>query len=316
MIYAKNNADFKARRLRAVKEDLNSGAATLARKTLEDVIDFAEYCDAADTDELIRELTDLTQQLATARPSRLAVGNALQLWSGCLETLATEELEGARSDARLAAEEVIQTLSDARTRAVALCKHEIQDGMTLMTLSSSSAVSALFEACHRSGIEFKVILTESRPGMEGRKLARRLNQLAIPVQFITEAQMAHFVPQADKVIVGADSLLRDGSLISKAGSRLLALAARDAGIPFWVLAESFKHSLITPEAIELEEMPEDELQLEPLPNVQVRNFYFDLVPARLVTAWVDELGVRVEFQSHARAPAQPLLERQASHPAP
>lgn len=312
MIYAKDNADFKARRLRAVKEDFNSGATTLARKTLEDVIDFADCCDAVDTAEFVAELTDLVQQLAAARPSRLAVGNALQRWSVCLPELEAEDLKTARVSAQLAAEEVITALNSARVQAVEQCKNEIKDGMTLMTLSSSSAVMGLFNACYQAGIQFEVILTESRPSMEGRKLARMLNKLAVPVQFISEAQMAYFVPQADKVIVGADSLLRDGSLVNKAGSRLLALAAKDAGIPFWVLAESFKHSLTAPEDISLEEMPEDEMQLEALASVRVRNIYFDLVPARLITAWVDELGVRVEFQSRAQAPAQPLLEQRLS----
>ncbi|SFB85061.1 translation initiation factor eIF-2B subunit delta [Marinospirillum celere] len=309
MIYAKDNADFKARRLRAVKEDLNSGASTLARKTLEDMIDFADCCVAADTRELVEELEDLVQKLLTARPSIQAVRNALLRWSDCLESLPEDDLKAARQEAQTAAKEVIQELKAAQKGAVRACVDELKDGMTLMTLSTSSGVMALFEACHLHGIQIQAIITESRPGMEGRKLARFLSKLDIPTQFISEAQMAYFVPQADKVIVGADSLLRDGSLVNKAGSKLLALAARDSGVPFWVLAESFKHSLIPAEDVTLEEMSEDELQLEPLSSVTVRNIYFDLVPARLITAWVDEQGVRVEFRSLAEMPRGRLLGR-------
>lgn len=308
MIYAVDNNDFKARRLRAVKADLDSGAATLAHKVLEDIIDFADCCDAADTAELVAELRDLARQLAAARPSMVAVRNALQRWSSCLESLEKETLKEARLLAEEAANEIISELGRAKNKAIKLCRDEIQDGMTLMTHSTSSNVVGLFLACHQVDLQFKVILTESRPGMEGRNLARQLSKLGIPVEFITEAQMAYFVPQADKIILGADSLLRDGSLINKVGSRLLALAARDAGIPLWVLAESFKHSLTAPEDVVLEEMPGDELQLEPLPDVQLRNIYFDLVPARLISAWVDEKGVKVEFQSLAQAPGNPLLE--------
>jgi|AntRauTorcE11897_2_1112592.scaffolds.fasta_scaffold02338_7 translation initiation factor eIF-2B subunit delta len=309
MIYAKDNADFKSRRLRAVKEDLNSGAATLARKTLEDIIDFADCCQAADTEELVMELTDLATQLGEARPSMVAVRNALQRWVSCLEHLPQEDLKAARGEAQVAAEEVIEELRQSRLLAVQECMKELKDGMTIMTHSTSSTVMALFSACYQAGIKLEAIITESRPGMEGRKLARFLNKMAVPTQFISEAQMASFVPQADKVIVGADSLLRDGTLVNKAGSRLLALAARDSGVPFWVLAESFKHSLTAAEDVVLEEMPTEEMQLEPLGSVQVRNIYFDLVPARLITAWVNEQGVRVEFQSLAEASRPPLLGR-------
>ena len=305
MIYAKDNSDFKARRLRAVKEDVNSGAAILARKALEDMIDYADSCQVETTSELLTELKDLAEQLIAARPSRLVVGNLLRYWLNSLPEL-PDDLDRARGRAGAHAEEVIDLLQSAQNEVVARCLEEIQPGMTLMTHSSSSNVMALFRACHLANLNVQAIVTESRPGMEGRKLARYLNKLGIPCQFITEAQMASFVVQADKVILGADSVLRDGSLITKAGSRLLALAAKDAGIPFWVLAEGFKHALVLPEDAVLEEVDPDELQLEAMPQVEVRNIYFDLVPARLITAWVDEERVAVTFRSLAETRPETL----------
>lgn len=297
-MYAKANDDFKARRLRAVKEDLNSSAAVLARKALEDLMDYAQSCQIESSVGLELELKDLALQLVDARPSRLVVANLLQHWLQSLPELPTD-LERARGRAAVHAEEVIAQLEEAQGQAVAKCLAEIQPGMTLMTHSCSSNVISLFRACHLANLQVQAIVTESRPGMEGRKLARYLNKLGMPCQFITEAQMASFVVQADKVIIGADSVLRDGSLISKAGSRLLALAAKDAGIPFWVVAESFKHSSLLPEDAVLEEADISELQLEAMPHIEVHNIYFDLIPARLVTAWADEHQLAVTFRSLA-----------------
>jgi len=305
LIYAKDNSDFKARRLRAVKEDLNSGAAVLARKALEDMIDYADSCLVETTTELLVELKDLAEQLIAARPSRLVVGNLLRYWLNSLPDL-PDNLDRARGRAGAHAEEVIDLLQASQNEVVARCLEEIQPGMTLMTHSSSSNVMALFRACHLADLNVQAIITESRPGMEGRKLARYLNKLGVPCQFITEAQMASFVMQADKVILGADTVLRDGSLITKAGSHLLALAAKDAGIPFWVLAEGFKHALVLPEDAVLEEVDPDELQLEAMTQVEVRNIYFDLVPARLITAWVDEERVAVTFRSLAETRPETL----------
>lgn len=305
MIYAKDNSDFKARRLRAVKEDLNSGAAVLARKALEDIIDYADSCQVETTADLLLELTELAEALMAARPSRLVVSNLLRYWLNSLPDL-PDDLDRARGRVGAHAEEVIDLLQKAQNAVVAKCLEEIQPGMTLMTHSSSSNVMGLFRACHLAGLKVQAIITESRPGMEGRKLARYLNKLGIACQFITEAQMAYFIVQADKVIIGADSVLRDGSLITKAGGRLLALAAKDAGIPFWVLAESFKHALVLPEDAVLEEVDPEELQLEAMPHVEVHNIYFDLVPERLVTAWVDEERVAVTFRSLAEKRPDPL----------
>lgn len=300
MIYAKENSEFKVRRLRAVKDDLNSSAAVLARKALEDIIDYADSCQVEDSAGLTVELKDLAEQLIAARPSRLVVGNLLRYWLNSLPEL-PEALKRARGRAGAHAEEVIDLLKKAQNQVVAKCLEEIKPGMTLMTHSSSSNVMALFRACHLADLKVNAIITESRPGMEGRKLARYLNKLGISCQFITEAQMASFVVQADKVVIGADTVLRDGSLISKSGNRLLALAAKDAGVPFWVLAEGFKHSLTLPEDAVLEEGHLEELQLEIMPNVKMHNVYFELVPARLVTAWVDEEQVAVTFRSLAES---------------
>ncbi|SFX10803.1 translation initiation factor eIF-2B [Marinospirillum alkaliphilum] len=301
-MYGRDNEEFKARRLRAVKADLNSGASVLARKALEDIMDYADACEVADVAELQVEITDLADRLSGARPSMVVVSNVLKHFVATLPDL-PDDLKKARGRAAVHAEEVIEQVQQAQARAVEFCMNELTDGMTIMTHSVSSSVMQLFTACQRSGKQINAIITESRPGMEGRNLARYLNKLGVQTQFITEAQMAHFVVQADKVIVGADSLLRDGSLVNKTGTRLLALAAKDAGIPFWVLAESFKHSLVLPEDVVLEEMPEEELQLESMPNVQLHNIYFDLIPARLITAWADEQGVRVIFRSLAEGAA-------------
>ncbi len=300
MILDKENGEFKARRLRAVKQDLNSSAATLARKALEDIIDYADSCQVEDSLALSVELKDLAEQLIAARPSRLVVGNLLGYWLNNLPEL-PEDLVRARGRAGAHAEEVISLLQKAQSQVVAKCLAEIKPNMTIMTHSSSSNVMGLFRACYLADLKVSAIITESRPGMEGRNLARYLNKLGVSCQFITEAQMASFVVQADKVIVGADTVLRDGSLISKSGNRLLALAAKDAGVPFWVLAEGFKHSLILPEDAVLEEADVEELQLEAMPNVKMHNIYFELVPARLISAWVDEEKVSVTFRSLAES---------------
>ena len=73
---------------------------------------------------------------------------------------------------------------------------------------------------------------------------------------------------------------------------MLALAAREQGVPFYVCCESFKWHEAGEPPPELEEMAPAELGVPAWPGVTVRNVYFDITPARLVSVWIDETGVR------------------------
>ncbi|SEI75575.1 translation initiation factor eIF-2B subunit delta [Allopseudospirillum japonicum] len=294
MLYAKNNEDFKQRRLRAIRNDFDSGATQLARNALADLADYAEDCDAANIEALNKEILDLALALQQCRPSVATLATLIQAFIEKIQTLSSElTLNETRQAYGDIAEEVSQAAILAGRQAAQNLASKINKGSRLITHSCSANVMYL---CDFLGEQLKeVIITESRPSMEGRTLARYLSKIEMPVQYITEAQIGNFIQQADLAVTGANTLLQDGSLINKSGTRLLALAARDAGIPFYVCAESFKHRPLMPEAITLEEMPAEELGLPQLAHVRARNLYFDLTPARLVTAWADEQGVTQTF---------------------
>ena len=106
--------------------------------------------------------------------------------------------------------------------------------------------------------------------------------------------MGLFVQHADVALVGADTIANDGSVINKAGTYLLALAARDKGIPFYVCCESFKYSQLAAAAIPLEDHDPAELNAPRLPNIKPHNIYFDITPAPLISVWVTERGMYSE----------------------
>lgn len=157
----------------------------------------------------------------------------------------------------------------------------IGDGETVMTHSMSSTISRVFYELTVQKKAVRAVITESRPACEGRLLARDLSRMAVPTIFITESQIGIFMAQTDKVILGADKLLSDGSAVNKAGSLLVALAAKRFGVPLYVCAESFKQG--RGEELERIEMPGAELELASLSSVTPRNIYVETVPADLIT---------------------------------
>ena len=106
------------------------------------------------------------------------------------------------------------------------------------------------------------------------------------------------VAPSDRVnvaLVGADAIAVDGSVINKAGTYLLALAAQDRGIPLYVCFESFKRSKLGAADIPLEQHDASEFAPPELPNITPHNIYFDITPVHLVTAWITETGMQRKF---------------------
>ena len=158
---------------------------------------------------------------------------------------------------------------------------------TLITLTYSSAVIEVLGRLRPR----RVIVSESRPLYEGLRTARALAAHGISLTLITEAQMALFVREAEAVVVGADSVQPDGSFVNKVGTHLLALAARAERVPMYVLAETLKVAAPSqPRRFTVEEGRRSEVTRKHW--LEVRNVYFEVIPARLVTAYVTEEGIR------------------------
>jgi len=273
------------------KADRKQGASELARQALKIMGESAVTGQVETSSELVDMLEHRVQLLKDARPSMTSVSNLLQRWQAKLSDCSGEELKELR--VRLAEEaiELIRFSEEAVTSVAQNAASFLGAGKTLSTHSLSSTVLALFRKLQ--GRNVRAIITESRPLSEGHILARELAQLSIPTTLITEAQIGLFIHQADAVVVGADSLLPDGSLINKAGSYLMALAAREQGIPFYVCCESFKQRTEEMGEPALESMDPAELSAPVIEGVKVENCYFDITPAHLISGWIDEIGVRL-----------------------
>lgn len=285
-----DDAEFRSLHRRELADDRINGASQLARKALDSLAEFSGSCSAEEPEELQESLLEFAEELQYARPNMAPIHNLVERWAdrvAGLEPKTTAELR--RDGAALA-----QELSDGSIHAVAAAAHEaarlIGPGATIITHSLSSTVLEAFRSL--AAADVSAIVTESRPGLEGRNQARYLDKAHIPVSFITDAQLGHFSRIADAALVGADTLLGDGALVNKAGTYLLALAARDCSIPFYVCCESFKQVPYGAASFELETLDPRELDAPRGRYITPLNVYFDITPARLIDAWIDETGVR------------------------
>lgn len=270
--------------LREIVADRSRGAAELARVALGILARSAESAPAGNAAQLRSTLVDRACRLAAARPSMASLVNLAGRFGNSVGGFEARSLASMRAEASRLSRELMALSETATEQAAIRAAGLISPEATVITLSWSSTVLAVFE---KAAPGVRAIVGESRPLCEGRHTAARLAEWSIPVMLVADAALGLFVADADMALVGADTILSDGGIVNKVGTYLLALAARDRGIPFYVCAESFKRRR-EPGLPPLEEMAASELGPPPEPNVIVRNIYFDVTPPGLVTRIVTE----------------------------
>ncbi|MEM1659488.1 MAG: hypothetical protein QXK94_10690, partial [Candidatus Jordarchaeales archaeon] len=118
------------------------------------------------------------------------------------------------------------------------------------------------------------------------------------VTLITDNMVGYVMSRGmvNKVIVGADRILRDGHVVNKIGTLTIAIVAKRYSIPFYVAAPSSTFDLksrVDEIVIEYRD-PREVLEVNGRPitiDVEVLNPAFDVTPPDLVTAIITEKGV-------------------------
>ncbi len=186
----------------------------------------------------------------------------------------------------------------------------IPDGSIILTHCNSGALAgagyggrvlSVMRAAAEAGKRIQVIAQETRPYLQGARLtAWELFQLNIPVQVATDGMSAALMQKGlvDVCLVGSDRLAANGDLINKVGTCLVALAAREYGVPFYTATTHYNIDLHCSDGktIPIEMRPGSEvltLNGQPLTLAGINGIYpaFDITPASLLTSIITERGI-------------------------
>lgn len=170
----------------------------------------------------------------------------------------------------------------------------------LATIELGTATAPVYVA-QEQGIPVHVWVSETRPRNQGAALtAWELGRRDVPHTLIVDNAAGHLLTrgEVDLVITGADRVAANGDSANKIGTYLKAVAARDRGVPFHIAApaSTFDAACGDGAAIPIEERDPDEVLMvngrpvAPEATV-VRNWGFDVTPARLITSWITDHGV-------------------------
>jgi methylthioribose-1-phosphate isomerase len=198
----------------------------------------------------------------------------------------------------------------------------LEDNSTVLTHCNAGALATggvwgtalgVIRGAVDQGKHIAVIADETRPYLQGARLtAWELHKDEIPVTLITDNMSGHMMKKGrvQAVVVGSDRIAANGDVANKIGTYMVAVLAKQHGIPFYVAAplSTVDLNCATGDEIPIEERDIREIthvkdiQLAP-EGIGVSNYAFDVTPNEFVTAIITEKGV-------AKAPFTESLRKQ------
>ena len=262
------------RKVRELETDRVHGAAFLGRRAVELLSETAQASDATDSDTLFSHLLITASKMRRGQP---AMANVWNLPRKLLHIIDVEKngisVQQLKNLVREHSMKIIEQSAEAVEEVARTSTMLLSPEGSLLTHSYSSTVYRSLELGFKGRSVSKVYVTESYPGMEGKQFANDLVALGVPVTLIADSAVTSVIREVSLVLVGADSVLRDGSLVHKTGTRNIALAAKRHGVPMYSLSEISKLSVqdFLGERPDLSEL-------------------FDVTPAEFVSSYITEEG--------------------------
>jgi ribose 1,5-bisphosphate isomerase len=266
------------------------GAGRIATAAAASLRDFSMTLEVNSLGEFNAELENAANLLLKTRPTAVSLSNAIRM----VMKYRAEDVDGARQAVVLNANNFIENSQKAVEKIGQIGSRRIRDGDTVLTHCNSMAAISVISAAHKSGKKIKVIATESRPRFQGITTIGMLDKLGIETELIVDSAARSVMNEVDLVVVGADVITANGTLVNKIGTAQIALCAREARTSFMVAAETYKFSpeTILGELVTIEERD----PLEVLPDiskyrhVKVRNPAFDVTPHQYIDLICTEAG--------------------------
>lgn len=268
------------------------GAGSIARAAAAALGDYAGRLKTQDMEEFNKKMKHAAGLLLSTRPTAVSLPNAVR-WVMRYKGNTVGE---AKASIKKLADEFISNSGNAVKKIGEIGAGRVRDGDTIMTHCNSAAAISIIATAHSQGKNISVITTESRPRWQGHLNLKQLDKLGISTTLIVDSAVRYFMKEVDLVIVGADAVAVNGSVINKIGTSQLALAAREARKNVIIAAETYKFSpkTIFGELVEIEERDFSEViskeKLSEFTKVHVRNPAFDVTPREYVDLIVTEAG--------------------------
>lgn len=255
---------------------------------------------------LLKDLKIAYQRLRSTRPTAVNLVWALdQVMKEAASKNGVNDIKNSiiLSSQNMATDDIITNKKLGKKGAEMIRKDEVIlthcNAGSLATVTYGTALGVL-RAANDMGKKIRVIATETRPVMQGSRLtAFELDHYGIDFSLIPDTAVGHLMSSGliNRVIVGADRILKSGHVYNKIGTYQVAALAKRHKIPFYVAAPSSTFDLTSKVGdVVIEERNKNELmkmgnKLLAPKGIKIFNPAFDVTPPELITGIITEKGI-------------------------
>jgi translation initiation factor eIF-2B subunit delta len=144
-------------------------------------------------------------------------------------------------------------------------------------------------------VKFRVIVVDSRPNFDAKRLVQRLPQLE--VRYVLLAGLSYCMPEVTKVLIEPNGILSNNVAQTPIGTAMIAMVAHEYGVPVIFACPSYRFvSKVSIGAVSQNEILSGEL-IAPVPkpgvvtdNLEYLALVYDVTPGQYVDIVMCELG--------------------------
>jgi len=185
---------------------------------------------------------------------------------------------------------------------------KIANGDVILTYATSTVVEAVLKQAHDAGKQFRVIVVDSRPKLEGKVLLRKLATHGLRCTYTLLNSISYVMKEVNKIILGAAAMLSNGTVIARVGTSMIGMMAHANNVPVLVCCETYKfHERVQLDSLTSNELGDptdltivdrDDLRYgnvlagwKSLSKLKLLNLIYDVTPVNFVSMVITEVGM-------------------------
>ena len=263
-------------KIKEIESDKTNGASQIARNALGVLRFFICTSKHNVYRSFVNDFSDVGRRLFVARINMASIQNVVAQIVYEVITLDENDMDVVKKFALSRIDDLCNQSKNAVKKSAKHATTCIGDCACIVTCSDSSTVCESIKVAKLQGKSFEVFVAESKSNSHryGQVLADFVQSINVPVEIFPDKHIKKYVTKSNCALVGADSILCDGSVINGTPTNELAVSAKECRIPFYSVCESSKlnTSSFLGKKVDLKKG-------------------FDLTPPNLVTGIITEKGI-------------------------
>jgi translation initiation factor eIF-2B subunit delta len=188
-------------------------------------------------------------------------------------------------------EEKIDDVAEVLERKVA---EAIVDDDVVLTYAWSPVICRALKSAHASGVRFRLIVVDSRPNFDARRLVEQVPEL--DVRYVLITGVSYVMTEVKKVLIEPCGILSNNAAQTPIGTAMISMMAHEAGVPVIFVCPSYRFvSRVSIDALSKNERLAKEL-VRPVPRSDIvadplyLSLTYDVTPGQYVDLVMSELG--------------------------